>query len=228
MDEYASCFKDIDPLAQYKKYTVDADNSKSSNLMALRSDPFSHQVHAVFIVSDPVDWSRDVQVLCDILRTGGRPGLEISHQPPLYFANDDLAYQALFPSERLGMGAFRIALEGIFNCIHPNKLEYTSYGKPQPLAFKNAESVLKQVALSAYASSQRYDRDYSFKALYMIGDNPFVDIKGARQAGHPWFSILTRTGVFKGKQNHAEHPADMVVDTVEEAIDFILRKESVS
>lgn len=30
------------------------------------------------------------------------------------------------------------------------------------------------------------------------------------QAGKPWFSILTRTGVFKGKGNHAEHPADLV------------------
>ena len=30
------------------------------------------------------------------------------------------------------------------------------------------------------------------------------------QAGHPWFSILTRTGVFRGKDNHAEFPADLV------------------
>ncbi|GAA0151937.1 hypothetical protein Leryth_014441 [Lithospermum erythrorhizon] len=228
MDEYASCFENIDPLEQYKKWKIDDHKSGSSILTSLRNDPFSHQVQAVFILSDPVDWSRDIQVLCDILRTGGRPGKETSHQPPLYFASDDLAYQALFPSERLGMGAFRIALEAIFNSIHPNNLEYTSYGKPQPLVFKNAETVLKQIALTARASSQRDGEDCSFKRLYMIGDNPYVDIKGARQAGHPWFSILTRTGVFKGKQNHVEHPADMVVDTVEEAVDFILRKESIS
>lgn len=30
------------------------------------------------------------------------------------------------------------------------------------------------------------------------------------QAGHPWFSILTRTGVFKGKYNHTKFPADLV------------------
>lgn len=30
------------------------------------------------------------------------------------------------------------------------------------------------------------------------------------QAGHPWFSILTRTGVFRGKENHAVFPADLV------------------
>ncbi|THG07331.1 hypothetical protein TEA_012769 [Camellia sinensis var. sinensis] len=52
--------------------------------------------------------------------------------------------------------------------------------------------------------------NHVFRTLYIIGDNPSVDIKGAKQAGHPWFSILTRTGVFKGKENHAEHPADLV------------------
>ncbi|PRQ32410.1 putative HAD-like domain-containing protein [Rosa chinensis] len=47
-------------------------------------------------------------------------------------------------------------------------------------------------------------------------------------AGHPWFSILTRTGVFKGKENHDEFPADLVVDTVEEAVDYVLKKELIS
>jgi len=33
----------------------------------------------------------------------------------------------------------------------------------------------------------------------------------AFQTGHPWFSILTRTGVFKGKENHDKFPADLVI-----------------
>ncbi|KAA8543975.1 hypothetical protein F0562_021848 [Nyssa sinensis] len=191
IDEYASYFDNIDPLAQYKKWTT-----KQHSLSA-----------------DSVDWSRDIQVLCDILRTGGLPGREVAHQPPLYFANDDLEYQAIFPSERLGMGAFRIALESIFNRIHPNALEYTSFGKPNPSVFKNAETVLMQHAPSPYHNLQvvnhAHGGDHIFKTLYMIGDNPSVDIKGAQQAGHPWFSVLTRTGVFKGKENHAEYPADL-------------------
>lgn len=35
-----------------------------------------------------------MQVLCDILRCGGLPGKENGHQPPLFFAADDLEYQA--------------------------------------------------------------------------------------------------------------------------------------
>ncbi|RWW76683.1 hypothetical protein BHE74_00015211, partial [Ensete ventricosum] len=87
------------------------------------------------------------------------------------FSFPTVGQQAVFPSERLGMGAFRIALESIYNSDHP-----------------------------------------------------------LLQVGHPWFSILTRTGVFRDKNNHEQYPADLVgvVDTVEEAIDFILKKECTS
>ncbi|KAK9998469.1 hypothetical protein SO802_018072 [Lithocarpus litseifolius] len=233
IDEYASCFDDIDPLAQYKEWITKtvANQSRTFKEIGPRKSVHSERVQAAFIVSDSVDWSRDIQVLCDILRSGGLPGKEIGHQPPLYFAHDDLKYQATFPSERLGMGAFRIALESIFNRIHFNALEYTSFGKPNAFVFKNAETVLKQLASSldheVHVVNHPDDGSH-FKTLYMIGDNPSVDIKGARQAGHPWFSILTRTGVFKGKENPSDFPADLVVDTVEEAVDYILRKECTS
>ncbi|XP_040993206.1 uncharacterized protein YKR070W isoform X1 [Juglans microcarpa x Juglans regia] len=232
IDEYASFFEDIDPLAKYKKWTTKlaANQSSTFNKITQTNSLYSQRVQAAFIVSDSVDWSRDIQVLCDILRTGGLPGREIGHQPPLYFAHDDLKYQAAFPSERFGMGAFRIALESIFNRIHPNALEYTSFGKPNPFVFRNAETVLKQLRSSL---DHKLHVDHAideshFKTVYMVGDNPSVDIKGAKQAGHPWFSILTRTGVFKGKENDADFPADLVVDTVEEAVDYILRKERIS
>lgn len=228
IDEYSSCFDNIDPLAQYKKWSTKQEVDQNSTLK-MKNTVYSQRVQAAFVVSDSVDWSRDIQVLCDVLRTGGLPGRETGHQPPLYFANDDLEYQAAFPSERLGMGAFRIALEAIFNRIHPKALEYTSFGKPSPSVFKNAETILSQLVSSLHHNLQAENHgnagSHPFKTLYMIGDNPSVDINGARQAGHPWFSILTRTGVFKGKENHAKFPADLVVDTVEEAVDFILTKE---
>ncbi|RZC83812.1 hypothetical protein C5167_046600 [Papaver somniferum] len=94
MDEYASYFDNIDPLAPYKM----APNNNITSNGSPRYDVSSERVQAAFVVSDPVDWSRDIQVLCDILRTGGLPGKEIGHQPPLYFAADDLEYQTiLFP-----------------------------------------------------------------------------------------------------------------------------------
>ncbi|KAL5711170.1 hypothetical protein ACHQM5_021659 [Ranunculus cassubicifolius] len=227
IDEYASCFDNIDPLSRYKNWASRKELSKdgTSNNNASRHNAFQDRVQAAFVVSDSVDWSRDIQVLCDILRTGGLPGREIAHQPPLYFASDDLEYQAAFPSNRLGMGAFRIALEAIYNRIHPKALEFTSFGKPHPFVFKNAEAVLKQLQLTTVYQDSDGSGCQTFKTLYMIGDNPSVDIRGARKAGQPWFSILTRTGVFKGEGNHEEFPADLVVDTVEDAVDYILRRE---
>ena len=44
-------------------------------------------------------------------------------------------------------------------------------------------------------------------------------------AGPPWQSILVRTGVFSGRTNNsAEHPADLVVNDVEEAVEAALSK----
>ncbi|XP_039163025.1 LOW QUALITY PROTEIN: haloacid dehalogenase-like hydrolase domain-containing 5 [Eucalyptus grandis] len=118
IDEYTSYFDAIDPLAPYKRWTTKPgiDQNITSNEMAKRKIAVQTQsVQAAFVVSDSVDWSRDIQVLCDVLRTGGLPGKETNKQPHLFFANDDLEYQATFPAERLGMGAFRIALEAIYN-----------------------------------------------------------------------------------------------------------------
>ncbi|KAL3750875.1 hypothetical protein ACJRO7_011803 [Eucalyptus globulus] len=221
VDEYTSYFDAIDPLAPYKRWTTkaDIDQNSSSNEMAKRKIAVQTQrVQAAFVVSDSVDWSRDIQVLCDILRTGGLPGRETAKQP-----------HATFPAERLGVGAFRIALEAIYNRTHPILLAYTSYGKPNPFVYANAETVLRNLMPSLLSNLDVENTINSgihcFKSLYMIGDNPKIDIRCARQAGDPWFSILTRTGVFKGKDNHSEFPADLVVDTVEDAVNFMLRKE---
>ncbi|KAF3331687.1 cat eye syndrome critical region protein 5 [Carex littledalei] len=229
IDEYATYFPDIDPLAPFKPWVMNETCNKkhASKIVHPSYDVYSDRVKGVFVISDPVDWSRDIQVLCDILRTGGLPGAEKGDQPALYFASDDLEYQAAFPAERLGMGAFRIALESIYNTVNDSPLKYTSYGKPNPFVFKNAEAVLTKIVSTMHQHKEMTNGGLanSFSTLYMVGDNPKVDINGARKAGRPWFSVLTRTGVFKGKNNHAQFPADLVVDTVEEAVDCILRKE---
>ncbi|KAK2979335.1 hypothetical protein RJ640_013299 [Escallonia rubra] len=246
LEEYASCFDNIDPVSHFKSWTSQQANLHGNSRELVPSfDVSSDRVKAAFVVSDPVDWGRDIQVLCDILRSGGLPGKKNGHQPDLYFAADDLEYQvpakilkkewklaihlekgdedllwglnllqAVFPSERLGLGAFRTALECIFNRIHHCPLEYTTFGKPNPFVFRNAESILGKLQPHSCRGDLIMEAgnmtSHSFQTLYMIGDNPSVDIKGARQAGPPWFSILTRTGVFRGKENHAEFPADLV------------------
>ncbi|KAJ8557116.1 hypothetical protein K7X08_002741 [Anisodus acutangulus] len=161
LEEYASYFDDIDPVAQFKRWTRTTKplnwSRNSSELVAPHVDVLSDRVKAVFVASDPVDWGRDIQVLCDILTSGGLPG------------------------------------------------------KENPFVFQNAGALLRNLQVSCQSDdfSDSGDAVHVFRTLYMIGGNPFVDIKGAQQAGHPWFSILIRTGVFKDRGNHAEFPADL-------------------
>jgi ribonucleotide monophosphatase NagD (HAD superfamily) len=60
----------------------------------------------------------------------------------------------------------------------------------------------------------------------MIGDNPASDIAGSNAAGARWRSALVRTGVFTGGHhcNHHEHPADIVVDHVDAAVQAALHR----
>ncbi|WJX73460.1 hypothetical protein P8452_57237 [Trifolium repens] len=63
IDEYASCFENIDLLAPYKKWTkLDAAKNPKFDQCGPQIDIFSERVQATFIVSDPVDWSRDIQI----------------------------------------------------------------------------------------------------------------------------------------------------------------------
>jgi hypothetical protein len=49
------------------------------------------------------------------------------------------------------------------------------------------------------------------------------DIRGANEYG--WYSILVRTGNFKGEGNSEKYPAKRVFDDVEQAVHWILGHE---
>jgi HAD-hyrolase-like len=50
-----------------------------------------------------------------------------------------------------------------------------------------------------------------------------IDIRGANERG--WFSVLVRTGNFKGKGNSEKYPARRVFDDVGQAVDWIVGHE---
>ena len=73
------------------------------------------------------------------------------------------------------------------------------------------------------------------RRVYMLGDNPpsgipgiwqrsyISDIRGANEYG--WYSILVRTGNFKGEGNSLSYPAKRVFDDAEHAVEWILNDE---
>lgn len=67
--------------------------------------------------------------------------------------------------------------------VNDSPLKYTSYGKPNPFVFKNAEAVLTKIVSTMHQNKEMTNGGLanSFSTLYMVGDNPKVDINGARK-----------------------------------------------
>ena len=63
IDQYASYYKNIDPMDPFKTWKV----WQADNYMSAKGHPsydvYSERVNGVFVVSDPIDWGRDLHVL---------------------------------------------------------------------------------------------------------------------------------------------------------------------
>jgi HAD superfamily hydrolase (TIGR01456 family) len=174
------------------------------------------EVQAAMIFHDPVDWSLDMQVLSDVL-TKTTPGRNTVQRIPLYACNMDLVYNNEYHLPRYTQGAFLEAFQHLFQTYHQIPLQVTKYGKPFRIQYEFAEKMLQ---LEAQRLHNRLGSDIRF---YGIGDNPHSDIQGANSAGDHWESMLVRTGLFQSElENHDEHPADHVFDTVKEAVEHII------
>jgi hypothetical protein len=78
-------------------------------------------------------------------------------------------------------------------------------------------------------------KSHAPRRVYMFGDSPdsgnyrgcimnnTLDIRGANEYG--WYSILVRTGNFKGEGNSPVYPAKRVFDDVEQAVHWIVGHE---
>ncbi|EGZ12031.1 hypothetical protein PHYSODRAFT_515346 [Phytophthora sojae] len=177
------------------------------------SQPFA----AVFVLIDPIYWGRELQIVMDVLcspdgllgqRTVEGDGNGERQHIPLYSACSDFQYVGEFHLPRYGAGAFHAVLEDLFTRTTGHKLEKTLFGKPQRTSFEFAETLI---------DAQHED----VERIYMVGDNPKTDIRGANEAGGRWKSVLTLTGMHNGPENHEEHPAYEVVDDVAQALAFI-------
>ena len=97
------------------------------------------------------------------------------------------------------------------------RLAYTCTGKPTAGIFGMAQHLI-QSQLTATGHTGDVD------TIYMIGDNPRSDIRGANAMGTPWVSVLVRTGNFRGAVNDDIDPAQLVVSDAPAAVDHILQR----
>lgn len=202
------------------------------------------KIGAVLVFNDPRDWALDLQVLVDLVlsdegRLGTRRGDHcIKRHIPIYFSNPDLIWANEYHLPRLGQGGFRAAFQGIMGALRNAQksqntmeglpiLDYTVMGKPYNDTYAYAENVLCEWRRKQLEQAGLDTAHGDVKTVYMVGDNPASDIKGANnfksQRGVRWISVLVTTGVYKGGVRTGE--AKQVVGDVLGAVQWAMDRE---
>ena len=194
--------------------------------------------------------------------TQGKLLIVILYEHPMLYIHINHIYQLIY----MYIGAFVEALKHVIHTHTATKtspgltLNITNYGKPYNIQYEYAEKILLKQIEKIYNNNtslqtdsnripcdltQNYDpgtgtvirTDLNLIDYYMIGDNPKADIRGARQRGGTWRSILVRTGVYNShnhtnnsntsinsSDNDPDDPADVVCDDVNDAVNYIIDK----
>lgn len=152
-------------------------------------------------------------------------------QVPVYVTNPDFVFAGEYPVPRFAAGAFAVCLSTLFHKLTGQNLDITYMGKPTGITFNYARQLLQRQRAAQTAREPSSGRgpgagqawqDVHFDSLFMVGDNPAADIRGANAAGAPWQSVLVRTGVFQGTENDPHDQAKHVVADVGEAVELVL------
>mmetsp|Transcript_11379 Transcript_11379/g.32330 ORF Transcript_11379/g.32330 Transcript_11379/m.32330 type:complete len:334 (+) Transcript_11379:121-1122(+) len=180
-------------------------------------DPFADEaVEAIMIMHDPVDWHLESQICIDVL---------LGHDPvaaagasaqavPVFNSNEDFVYASSYEHPRFAQGAFLQTLSHLYGLSSGGgTLEVSRFGKPHRVTFEFARERLERQLGPAGGALER---------IFMVGDNPHADIKGANDAGPPWHSVLLETGVFR-RGRDADAGAHTLCADVSEAVQFALR-----
>ena len=141
---------------------------------------------AVIIMYDPVDWAPDLQVALDVIRGGDPHGSGMTQVVPVYASNPDFVFAGRHPAPRLAQGAFTDTLKQLFFKSTGKHLQVQQVGKPSETTYAFARRALEALP-GAAASTPSH--------IFMVGDNPHADIRGANNAGDPWRSLLLCSGV---------------------------------
>lgn len=201
------------------------------------------KVAAILVWSSPRDWCLDLQIITDLLLgSHGNLGKKSSYnnsehlpnwgflsenQPHLFFSNPDFEWKTQHDEPRFAQGAFRAALKGVWAAATQGRAElaYTVIGKPTKATYTYGEKILMSYndELSA-----KLGIDRKITQVYMIGDNPESDIRGANEyeshMGADWRSVLVETGVHDAGTKPKYEPF-MYAKDVLDAVWNVLDKE---
>ena len=207
------------------------------------------RIAAILVFHDPRDWALDIQIVLDLLLSeqgvlgtvsprNGNPklpnnGWQQDGQPAVYFSNPDLLWASDYHLDRLGQGGFCCALTGVFSAVIGKKktigtcFERKLVGKPTPTTFAFAERKLVAHRQTLLGSSGEEYAQSKLENVYMVGDNPASDIRGANlyksPSGTAWDSILVKTGVYKSGTK-PEYVPKVIARDVSAAVQLALER----
>lgn len=204
----------------------------------------SLKIDAIFVYNDPRDWGLDIQVLLDVLLS--REGILGTYssknddkslpnngylqdgQPPIFFSNHDLLWAASYNLPRLGQGGFISAFDGVWNAVtggpsQGSHMHRTVIGKPFKETYEFSERRLLHHRADLFGKTAS-----NLKKVYMVGDNPESDIRGANTfqspSGIEWISLLTKTGVYRDRPgSKPTWQPRAIVDDVKAAVQYALK-----
>jgi len=191
---------------------------------------------AMFVYNDPRDWGLDSSIILDLLLSSqGRLGTLSPQngdvtlpnngylqdgQPALYYSNPDLWWASSYHLPRLGQGGFRFAFDGLWSAVTGGaELSKTIIGKPHQPTYEFAENRLRAHRKKLFGNIGLND---PLRRVYMVGDNPESDIRGANNYQSPhgstWRSVLVKTGVYREGREPPSCEPTVVVEDVGEAV----------
>ena len=94
------------------------------------------QMHAIFVLHDPVYWEDALQIMCDLWSSEDgriiRKYFPVNHSKhiPIFTVNNDILYADEFPRPRFAYGPFTIAFRSIFHQLYNRYPSIVEYGKP--------------------------------------------------------------------------------------------------
>ncbi|KAF5345366.1 hypothetical protein D9758_008501 [Tetrapyrgos nigripes] len=198
---------------------------------AIPMDLSKNPISAIFVFHDPRNWFTDVQIMCDVIQSGGIIGgpyveldQQLSNPIEVVFCNPDLIWKSDFSRPRLGQGAFKEAFQAVYKALTGKTYPFVQLGKPTTETYIFAEKTLNDLL------SELYGPFDSPPAIYMIGDNPESDIAGANRAASRansrWSSILVHTGVFDPMKGPPTHTPTHQAADVEQAVRWAIEREA--
>ncbi|TKA26028.1 hypothetical protein B0A50_05540 [Salinomyces thailandicus] len=219
-----TAYPDIWPFAKvFKDYYAQFARPLPPHLTTQKSlnpndHPLTHnlKIDAIFVYNDPRDWALDLTLTIDLLLSHAghlgtlsplnnnsnlpNNGYQQDSQPPLLLSNPDLWWSSSYHLPRLGQGGFHAALRGLWSTITNNTadLQTRTFGKPMQGTYEFAERRLRGYRKKLFGQVGLND---PLRRVYMVGDNPASDIRGANgyvsPFGSEWKSVLVKTGVYR-------------------------------